>query len=106
MEIDLIEQQVELLLGEIDVDHRQRERVKGEIPGRKPRVFPFVRHRKDVVADHVEPFAVAYDAGRPMHRIGAVLFEPFIGVEKEILLAPQHPGIGLTQHIGHIRSNA
>jgi hypothetical protein len=41
-----------------------------------------------MIADHVKPFAVANLAGRWLHRIEAVLFEPFVGVEKEVLLAP------------------
>jgi len=55
-----VEQQIELVLGEINVDGRRGKRVKGQIPGGEPRIFPFVRHRDDVVTDHVEPFAVAH----------------------------------------------
>jgi hypothetical protein len=44
MEIDLVEQQVELLLGEIHVDEGQSKCMKREVPGSKPRVFPLVRH--------------------------------------------------------------
>ena len=60
MQVKLLQQQIELLLGEIDVDRRQGDRVKGQIPGGEPRIFPLVRHRDDMVADHVEPLAVAH----------------------------------------------
>ena len=50
-----LQHQVELMLGEVRVDARQRDRVKGEIPGGVPRVLPLVRHRDDVVVEHVEP---------------------------------------------------
>jgi hypothetical protein len=35
-----VEQQVELLLGEIDVDRGERESVKGEVPSGEPGIFP------------------------------------------------------------------
>jgi len=37
-------QEVELLLGEIDIDRREGDRMKSQIPGGEPRIFPFVRH--------------------------------------------------------------
>jgi hypothetical protein len=65
------EQEVELLLGEIDVDGGERDRVEGKVPGGKPRVFPLVGHRDDMIADHVEPLAVPRHAGFREQRIGA-----------------------------------
>ena len=38
------EQEVQLLLGKIDVDGGERDRVKGKVPSGKPWVFPLVRH--------------------------------------------------------------
>src|SRR3984893_19183097 len=55
-----------------------------------------------MLADHVEPLAVAHLMGRRPHRIVAVFLEPFVGVVKEVLLAPQHPGQCLPHHIGCI----
>ena len=55
-----------------------------------------------MVADDVEPFAVAHLTGRGPHRIEAVFLEPFVGVVKEVLLAPQHPGQCLPHHLGLI----
>src|SRR6516165_5759208 len=55
-----------------------------------------VRYKK--IVDHVEPFAVAYlPAARPQ-RIHAMFVEPFVHVEPEVLLAPQHPGQRLAHH--------
>src|SRR5215472_15375494 len=76
-------QQVELLLGEIDVNGGERNRMKGQIPRSEPGVFPFVRHRDDMVADHVEPLVIADPAARPS-RIDLVLLEPFVYIVKEI----------------------
>src|SRR5580704_7033605 len=106
MQVHLAEQQVELLFGEIDVDGRQGDRVKSQIPSGKPGILPFVRHRDDMVPDHVEPLAVADLMRRRPHRIVAVFLEPSIGVVKEILFAPQHPGQCLPHHIGGIRTSA
>ena len=106
MQVELAEQQIELLLGEVDVDGRQGKRVERQVPGGKPRIFPLVRHRDDIVADHVEPLAVAHLTGRRPHRIVAVFLEPFVGVVKEVLLAPQHPGQRLPHHTRLIFADA
>ena len=58
MQVEGLQHQFELALREIDVDRRERDRVKRQVPGREPRIFPFVRHRDDGVIDHVRPFAV------------------------------------------------
>ena len=57
------EQEVQLLLGKIDVDGGERDRVKGKVPSGKPWIFPLVRHRDHMLADHVEPLAVPRYAG-------------------------------------------
>src|SRR6516165_946393 len=80
--------------------------MKGEVPSGKPRIFPLVRHRDDMIADHVEPLAVANLAGRGSHWVGIMFHEPFIGMVKEILLAPQHPGQRLPHDIGRILAYA
>ena len=36
------------------------------------------------------------------HCIKAMLLEPFIGIVKEVLLAPQHPGQCLPHHTGRV----
>ena len=85
------EQQVELLLGEIDIDGGERDCVKGQVPGSEPRIFRFVRHRDDIVADQVEPLAVPHLAGWS-HRVDAMFVEPFVNIEAEVLFAPQPAG--------------
>ena len=97
VEVQLAEHQLELGLGVVDVDHRERDRVERQIPRRVPRVLPRVGHRDHVVVDHVEPVPVA-DVGGVRHcakRVHVVLVEPTIEIEDVELLSPQHPGQGL-----------
>ena len=69
VEVQLAEHQLELSLGVVDVDHRQRDRVERQIPRRVPRVLPRVGHRDHVLVDHVEPVPVA-DVGASGCRSG------------------------------------
>ena len=102
MQEKLLQHQVELFFREIHIDGGERDSVEGQIPGGKPRIFPLVRHRDDVLIHHVEPFAVPHlPAVRP-HRIDAMFLEPFVHVETEVLLAPQHPGQRLAHDEGLI----
>src|SRR6202034_555133 len=57
MKIPSTEYKLDLPLGEVDIHSRQRQSLKCEVPCRIPRILPFVRHRHDVVINHVEPFA-------------------------------------------------
>ena len=99
VEVQLAEHQLELVLGEVDVDHRQRDGVEGEVPRRVPRVLPRVGHRDHVVVDHVEP-ARGCGRRRPRvaQRVDVVLLEPAVEIEEVVLLAPQHPGQRLAHH--------
>ena len=63
--VPLARQQHELLLRELGIDQRQRDRVEGEVPGRVPRVLPLVRHRDDVGVVQVRPLVVAARACAP-----------------------------------------
>ena len=103
VEVVPAEHQLHLLLGEVGVHDRDRQRVEGEIPGRVPGVLPLVRHRDDVVVDHVEPLAVPERAAPVVEGVGAVLLQPRVGVEVIILLRPEHAGDGLAHHAGGIR---
>ncbi len=94
--------QTHLILGEVGVGNRERERVEGEVPRGVPRVLPLVWHRNDVLVEHVEPFRVARVPIAGVERVGAVFIQPVVAVEKEELLAPQHPGNGLAHHVGGV----
>ncbi len=60
--------QLHLLLGEVGVHDRERQRVEGQVPGRVPGILPLVGHRDDVLVQHVEPLRVP---GAPDTRYGA-----------------------------------
>ena len=97
MQVRAGEHQGELLPGELRVDHRQRHRMEGEVPRGVPGVLPLVRHRDDVVVDHVRPLLVAdVEPRRRAQRVRRVLAQPDVQVEVVVLLGPQHSGQGLT----------
>ena len=102
VQIDFLQHQLELLLGEVDIDRRQRDRVEGEVPGRVPRIFPLVRHRDHVAVDHVVPVAVPHGPRSPVGPAGAVLGQPAVGVELVVLLGPQHAGHRLAHDVGAV----
>ena len=80
--IETAQHQQQLLLGEIEVDQRQGDRVEGQVPGRIPRVFPLVRHRNDVGVQHVKPVGIAHAAAAGWHeRMTVVLLKPSIQIE-------------------------
>ena len=58
VEVRAAEHQIHLLLGEVGVHDRQRQRVERQIPGRVPGILPLVGHRDDVLVQHVEPLRV------------------------------------------------
>ena len=60
VQVLVAQHEIELRLGEVVVDHRERQHVEGQVPGGEPGVLPLVRHRDDVVVVHVEPLAVAH----------------------------------------------
>ena len=55
-----------------------------------------------MLVHHVEPFAVPHEASARLHRILTMFREPFVHVEEEILLAPEHPGQRLAHDQGFI----
>src|SRR5215472_3060730 len=59
-----------------------------EVPRREPWIFPL---------DH---------GARGLHRVDAVLVEPLVGVEEEVLLAPQHAPQRLADHAGCVFAGA
>ena len=105
VQVDLAQHQFHLLLGEVGVHDRERERVEGQVPGRVPGVLPLVGHRDDVLVDHVVPLRVPGGTISGMEGIGVVLVQPVVAVEEEELLAPQHAGDGLAHHVGRVRGD-
>src|SRR5215211_3989626 len=77
--------------------------MKCEIPGCEPRVFPLVRHRHDIGGDQVTPTTVtAALAALRRRRLERIAIQPFLHIEVVELLAPQHPGKGLTLYTPHV----
>ena len=65
IEIAFVEHQLDLILGEIDVDQGERAAVEGEVPGGEPGIFPGVGHRDHVGRLHVLPRLRCVRAGAP-----------------------------------------
>ena len=89
-------EQHQLVLGERRVDVRQRDAVKGEIPGGEPGVLPFIRHRHYVEGVEVlPPGAPSRPARSRWWRLSGVALEPAGHVVVIELFAPQHSREGL-----------
>src|SRR5262249_17277857 len=95
--------QQELLLGEIRIDQRKCNAMKGEVPGCEPGIFPLVRHRHNIGGHEVTPIPVAAEfpvLGR--WRLSRVTIKPALHIETVKLLVPQHSGEGLTLYASHV----
>ena len=99
VQVDAFEHQFHLLLGEVGVHDRKRERVEGQVPGRIPGVLPLVGHGDDVLVQHVEPLRVPGVSISGMEGVGVVLVQPVVTVEEEELFAPEHAGDGLAHDV-------
>ena len=96
------EQQLDLILGEVDVHQRQCAAVEREVPLREPRVLPGVGHGNHVGRLHVAPAAIAaLLAAVRRRKLVAIL--PARDVEVEVLLAPDHAGQRLAQDLHVLR---
>ena len=62
--VPLAQEQDQLGLGELGVDHGQRDHVERQVPGGVPRVLPLVGHRDDVLVVEVRPLVIAPDLAR------------------------------------------
>ena len=102
VQVDPVEHQLHLLLGEVGVHDRKRERVEGQVPRRIPGILPLVGHGDDVLVEHVEPLRVPGVTISGMERVRVVLVEPVVPVEEEELLAPEHAGQGLAHDVGRV----
>ncbi len=97
VEVVFLQHQFDLILGEIDIDQRQRGAVVSQIPGREPGIFPLVGHGDDIGRLEMSPGAVA----APFPTVGrreVVAVQPAGHVVMEELLAPDHAGQGLAQN--------
>ena len=94
-----LQHQVKLLLGEVEIDDAQCHGVKRQVPRRVPRILPFVGHGNYVLVDHVEPFDIAKLLAVGIQRIDAVLLQPLVDLEAEVLLGPQHSGQRLAHDV-------
>jgi hypothetical protein len=107
MHVPLAQHEDQLPLGEIGVDHRQRNTVECQVPGRVPGILPFVGHRNDVGIVQVAPVAVAAvlaTFGRCWSR--GITVQPLFDLVEVELLAPEHAGEGLALDsalvLGHV----
>ena len=105
MQVVVAQHQVELLLGEVGIDHAQRNHVERQVPRGVPGVLPLVRHRDDVVVEHVGPLAVAHAPALVLRQVGAgaMFVEPQVEVVVEILLGPQHARQRLAHDVRAVR---
>ena len=96
------EHELHLVLREVGIHDRERERVEGQVPGRVPRVFPLVGHRDDVLVHHVEPLPVPELLAPVLEGARVVLLQPLVPVEEVELLGPEHAGERLSHHRGRV----
>src|SRR4051812_6825384 len=92
-----VQQQLDLILGEIHVDERYHCAMEGKIPGSKPWVLPGVGHGNDVIGVKMSPIMVA--PGQPRsRRYRLIAFQPRGYVIVIKLLVPDHPGQRLAEN--------
>ena len=90
--VPLAEEEHELVLGEVGIHQRQRDRVEGEVPRGVPRVLPLVRHRDHVVVVEMPPLGVApLPALRRRRGLAGIALEPAPDVVVVPLLRPEQP---------------
>src|SRR5262249_12299857 len=101
--IPLAQEQDELLLGEIWVHQRERNRVEAQIPGGIPRELPLVRHGDHVAVVKVRPVVIAAAFALWRRRwLSRIAFEPNADITVIKLLRPEHPGEGLALDVAGV----
>ena len=88
------------MLGEVAIDGRRRNAVKSQVPRRVPGVLPLIRHRDNIIVDHVVPVPVPGLAALAEQRIAVMLREPGVGFKGVVLLAPEHASQALANDAG------
>src|SRR5260370_28729322 len=99
MHVPFAQKEQNLLLCEGRIDASERHHVECEIPSRKPRVFPFVRHRDDVTTMDMPPILVP-SALVAVGRRGLIriALEPVLDDVVVKLLAPEQAGVCLARN--------
>ena len=98
--VPFAQEKIELLFGEMRIDLREWDHVECEVPRRKPRIFPLVRHRNDVAIKKMLPFGVASEMSlRWWRRLRRITRQPFANHVVVELFAPKQTGISLTSDI-------
>src|SRR5690349_13005914 len=70
--------------------------MKGQVPGSKPGILPFVGHRNDIVVVKMCPITVASIFSlRWWRRLRRIALQPLCDIVEKILFTPQHTGYGL-----------
>src|SRR5947209_164524 len=94
---------VKLLLGEVRVDHSKWNAMERGIPCSKERIFPRIRHRKDIVQIHVFPIGVANSFSSFWRWwLARITISPLIPYEVVMLFRPQHAGQSLSLDVSEI----
>ena len=97
MLIPFAHDQLQLRLGELHIDQREGQTVKGEVPRRVPRKFPFIRHRHDAFVIKMTPASVAAaQSFLRRRRQAGIAIEPLVDDIVIILLVPKQSGERLT----------
>ena len=89
--VPLADKKDELLFREIGIDECERNAMKRQVPGRVPRIFPFIRHGNNVVVIKMGPILVAaVPALVRWFGASGIAFEPGAHVVVIKLLRPEH----------------
>src|ERR1700736_6462054 len=82
--------EIELCLGELDIDEREREAMKGQVPRCVPGKLPLVRHRHDALVVKMTPAGVAaVVAFVRWRRLVRIAIEPLLDDVMIKLFAPK-----------------
>ena len=92
MHVPFAQQEHELLFSELGINQRERHAVKRQVPGRVPRILPFIRHRDDIGVVDMFPIVVATipSFGWRRGRFG-IAIQPLLDNVVIVLLGPEQP---------------
>ncbi len=95
--VPLAQQHLELAFREGRVDAGQFDRVERKVPGREPRIFPRIGHRKHVAVEDMRPLPIPamQPATRWWRWLGRVALQPAIDLVIVELLGPKESGLRL-----------